>query len=98
MRISEVTQHPAVAKEAEFTILLQSGEDKMDEMVAFVMDDRNADAYIYLGVLMNYLVILKTVIVPMILKISCTIRAIGKTIFVMHSAKSKKAQNGIALA
>ena len=45
MKITEVvTQHPAVAKEAEFTILLQSGEDKMDEMIAFVMDDRNAES------------------------------------------------------
>jgi len=45
MKINEVvTQHPAVAKEVEFTNLLQSGEDKMDEMNAFVMDDRNADA------------------------------------------------------
>ena len=45
MKINEVvTQHPAVAKEVEFTNLLQSGEDKMDEMIAFVMDDRNAEA------------------------------------------------------
>ena len=45
MKINEVvTQHPAVAKEVEFTILLQSGRDKLDDMAAFVMDDRNADA------------------------------------------------------
>lgn len=30
--------------EVEFTNLLQSGEDKMDEMIAFVMNDQNADA------------------------------------------------------
>ena len=44
MKIDEVVQHPAVAKEVEFVNLLHSGEDKMEEMVAFVMDDRNADA------------------------------------------------------
>jgi len=45
MKITEVvTPHPAVAAEVEFTNLLQSGEDRMDDMVAFVMDDRIADA------------------------------------------------------
>jgi len=47
MKISEmgdVVGHPAVAREAEFVTLLQSGEDRMDDMIAFVMDDRNAEA------------------------------------------------------
>ena len=45
MKINEVvSQHPAVAKEVEFTNLLQSGEDKIDDMMAFVMDDRNAES------------------------------------------------------
>lgn len=44
MKITEVTQHPGVAMEVEFTNLLSSGEDKMDEMIAFVMNDKNANA------------------------------------------------------
>jgi len=44
MKINEVTEHPAVAREVEFTNLLQSGEDKMEDMIAFVLDDQNADA------------------------------------------------------
>ena len=41
--IADVVQHPAVAKEVEFTTLLQSGESSMDDIVEFIMDDRNAE-------------------------------------------------------
>lgn len=47
MKINEVTdvvQHPAVAKEAEFTTLLQSGEDRWEDIVEFIMDDSNAES------------------------------------------------------
>ena len=48
MKINEiaegVTEHPAVKAEREFVELLHSGDDRMDDMVAFVMDDRIADA------------------------------------------------------
>jgi hypothetical protein len=45
MKISEigtVVQHPAVQAEAEFVALLKS--DDIDEITAFIMDDRNAKA------------------------------------------------------
>jgi hypothetical protein len=45
MKISEigtVVQHPAVQAEAEFVNLLQSND--IDEVTAFIMDDRNAKA------------------------------------------------------
>lgn len=45
MKISEigkVVSHPAVQAEAEFVNLLQS--DDIDEVTAFIMDDRNAKA------------------------------------------------------
>ena len=38
----EVVQHPAVAKEAAFVALLQAGEEAQDEIVEFILDDRNA--------------------------------------------------------
>jgi hypothetical protein len=45
MKITEVvTPHPAVAKEVEFTNLLHSGEKESDEIIAFIMDDRNAES------------------------------------------------------
>ncbi len=42
--IADVAVHPAVKAEQEFVNLLQAGEDRMHDMIAFVMDDRNADA------------------------------------------------------
>jgi len=49
MKINEISSenvavHPGVKAEHEFVELLHSGEDRMDDMVAFVMDDRMADA------------------------------------------------------
>ena len=40
--IGDIVQHPAVQAKAEFAKLLQS--DDMDEVTAFIMDDRNAKA------------------------------------------------------
>jgi len=42
--IADVVQHPAVAKEIEFTALLQADESSMDDIVEFIMDDQNAEA------------------------------------------------------
>jgi len=42
--IADVSVHPAVKSEQEFVELLQAGEDRMDDMIAFVMDDRMAEA------------------------------------------------------
>lgn len=47
MKISEVAdvvQHPAVKAGHEFAELLKADEDRIGDMIAFVMDDRNADA------------------------------------------------------
>lgn len=42
--IADVVQHPAVAKEVEFTALLQADENSMDDIIEFIMDDHNAEA------------------------------------------------------
>lgn len=42
--IADVVQHPTVAKEVEFTALLRADENSMDNIVEFIMDDRNAEA------------------------------------------------------
>jgi len=41
--IADVVQHPAAAKEVEFTALLQADESSMDDIVEFIMDDNNAE-------------------------------------------------------
>jgi len=44
MKISEVvSQHPAVAQTEEYNTLLQAGEDAADDIIAYIMDDRNAE-------------------------------------------------------
>ena len=43
MKINEVVvSHPALAQAKEYTTLMVSGEDRMDDMVSFIMDDNNA--------------------------------------------------------
>ena len=42
--IADVSVHPAVKAEQEFVELLQAGDDRIDDMMAFVMDDRMAEA------------------------------------------------------
>lgn len=42
MKISEVTKHPSVVNFAVYNMLLQADEDKLDEIVEFIMDERNA--------------------------------------------------------
>jgi len=42
--IADVVQHPAVKAEQDFVELLNSGEDRIDDMIAFVMDDRMAES------------------------------------------------------
>ena len=42
--MGDVVGHPAVAREAEFVNLLQSGEESWEEIVEFIRDDRNAMA------------------------------------------------------
>lgn len=45
MKIDEVvSQHPAVAKQTEYNRLLKAGEDDVDDIIEFIMDDRNAEA------------------------------------------------------
>ena len=40
--IADVAVHPAVKKEQEFVNLLQAGENAQDEIIEFILDDRNA--------------------------------------------------------
>lgn len=42
--VADVVQHPAVKAEQEFVNLLQAGEEAWEEMVEFIMDDRNAES------------------------------------------------------
>lgn len=42
--VSGVTQHPAVAKEIEFTNLLKADIKEADDIIMFIMDDRNAES------------------------------------------------------
>ena len=45
MKINEVTNvapHPGLARAQDYTTLMVSGEERMDDMVAFIMDDNNA--------------------------------------------------------
>ncbi len=42
--IADVAVHPAVKAEQEFVNLLNAGEERWEDMVEFVMDDRNAES------------------------------------------------------
>lgn len=45
MKISEViSQHPAVAQTEEYNTLLRAGEDAADDIIAYIMNDHNAEA------------------------------------------------------
>lgn len=45
MRISEVViLHPSVAAKSEFDVLLHGGNEKLDDIIAFIMDDNNPEA------------------------------------------------------
>ena len=45
MKINEVvTLHPAAKAKSEYDMLLLAGDEKQDEIIAYIMDDRNAQA------------------------------------------------------
>ncbi len=41
--ISDVAQHPAIARKAEFANLLKADIKEADDIIMFIMDDRNAE-------------------------------------------------------
>jgi len=45
MKISEVvTLHPAIAAKSEYDMLQRAGEEQMDDIIGYIMDDHNAEA------------------------------------------------------